>query len=236
MTIETSAVVKDIIHRTSDVISFRVQPKQWVNFEAGQWLFVRVYDGKNECVKPLSISSSPTDVGYIEFTKKITTSDYSRALRRLKTGDPVNLKYPLGNFIFKNDCPKIAFLSGGIGITPIKGMCRCIKDRGWQTNVSLIYGNNTPRDIAFKEDLDKLSQHGNQFQVVYVIRNGADNWPGRTGLITDALVREAIPDYLERRFYVCGPPQMVHAMKKILLEALLIPKTQLITENFAGYA
>jgi ferredoxin-NADP reductase len=46
---------------------------------------------------------------------------------------------------------------------------------------------------------------------------------------------EDIPDYADRRFYTCGPPAMVDAMKKILLEGLGLPKELVIEESFKGY-
>ena len=49
------------------------------------------------------------------------------------------------------------------------------------------------------------------------------------------VIRKEIPDFVERRFYICGPPAMVEAMKKILQDELAVSKENVITENFTGY-
>ena len=58
---------------------------------------------------------------------------------------------------------------------------------------------------------------------------------GRRGRINSSVIKEEIPDYGERMFYLCGPPAMVEAMRKILAEELILPQEKIKTENFAGY-
>ena len=36
-------------------------------------------------------------------------------------------------------------------------------------------------------------------------------------------------------FYICGPPRMLNAMKKLLQEDLDIPKERIKVEEFTGY-
>jgi ferredoxin-NADP reductase len=36
-------------------------------------------------------------------------------------------------------------------------------------------------------------------------------------------------------FYICGPPGMLNAMKKLLQEDLQIPKERIKVEEFIGY-
>ena len=99
----------------------------------------------------------------------------------------------------------------------------------------LIYGNRTTRDIVFKEDFDAIQKECRNFKVVYLLSNPEDAWRGRTGHIDKRTIEEEIPDYKERKFYMCGPPLMVTGMKQILSEELKIQSEHIITENFVGY-
>jgi ferredoxin-NADP reductase len=231
---ELELKIKEIIPRTYNVKSFRLEINEDINFKAGQFLSVSLKTGK-ELTRYLSISSSPTEKGYIEFTKKITKSEFSQTLNKLSAGEWVKIRYPFGAFIFECEYKKIAFLSGGIGITPIRSITRYIVDKKFDTDIGIIYANRTARDIAFKKDFDMMQKEYSKLKVVHILSHPDEGGQGRTGHINGQIIREEIPDYIERKFYVCGPPAMVGVMVKTLLEELSFPKENIVTENFQGY-
>ena len=169
------------------------------------------------------------------FTKKITASDFSRALDKLKAGDELFIQYPLGKFTLGPDEEKIAFLSGGIGITPIRSICKYIVDEKLNIDAVLVYSNRTVRDIIFKEDFDAMQKAHPKLRVAHVLCEPDPAFKCIPGLINAGVIKNEIKDYLERRFYLCGPPQMVEAMRRILTEELSLPRDNIVTENFQGY-
>ena len=98
-----------------------------------------------------SFSSSPTDEGYFEFTKRITGSDFSQTSNNLKPGVWANVSGPDGDFVLPDKPRPLAFLSGGIGITPLRSMLRYITAKKLSYDVVLLYGNNSYDDIPFRE-------------------------------------------------------------------------------------
>ncbi|MFC1594739.1 ferredoxin--NADP reductase, partial [Candidatus Omnitrophota bacterium] len=152
---ERSVIIKEIIQRTYNVKSFRLEVPDQVDFKAGQFMSVS-FDGSKELSRYLSLSNSPTEKGYLECTKKITCSDFSKKLDAAKVGDTLLIKCPLGNFTLDESCKKIAFLSGGIGITPIRSMAKYAIDKEIETDMILVFGNHAAKDIAFKEDFDQM--------------------------------------------------------------------------------
>jgi len=234
MATELELRIKEIIQRTYNVKSFRLEVEGWIDFQPGQFLEVSLKVGL-ELKRYLSISSSPSEMGYIEFTKKITESDFSRTLNSSKAGDHVKIKYPFGNFTLNEADKKIAFISGGIGITPIRSICKFVVDKNLGTDIVLIYANRSIGDIAFKEDFIQMQKQYPKLKVVHVLSEPSNELISRTGRVNSQIVKEDIPDYAERKFYLCGPPAMVEAMKKILSEELILPKESIITENFTGY-
>lgn len=236
---ETS--VLEVTRRTSDIKTFRLDARGQANvqYEAGQYFFVTIRIEGQEALHTFSLSSSPTETavkGYLEFTKRITTSDYSRALDRMKPGDWARLRGAAGDFTLPPAGQRLCFLSGGIGITPFRSMLRYIADRQLDYDIVLLYGNNSWDDIAFREELQEIGDSHKGIKVEYVL-SGPDvppGWRGKKGRITGELVTELVPDYLQRMFYASGPFPMVVALEQ-QLAAIEVPASQIRHDYFPGY-
>ena len=236
--VEIETRVQEIIRRTHNVKSFRFKLEQDIAFKPGQFFFVAIKIGGVERVKHFSFSNSPTEKGYIEFTKRITASEFSQGLDRLKVGDWARIKMPLGSFTFEGEYQRVAFLSGAIGITPIRSICKFLTDKGLPTDTVILYGNNKEEDIIFREDFDRMARANKNLRIVYILTSpdiDRQKWTGRTGLIDDQMVKEEIPDYQERVFYICGPPKMVESLLDILKDKLHLGTDKIKIENFTGY-
>jgi ferredoxin-NADP reductase len=228
--------IKEVIQRTYNVKSFRLDVKEDIDFKAGQFLCISFpEESKCSAERYLSISSSPTEKGYIEITKKITQGDFSQAMDKAKPGDSVRIQYPYGNFTLRDSFNKVAFLSGGIGITPIRSMCKYAVDKKLDIDMVLVYANRTIKDIVFTEDFDLMQKQYPKLRVAHVLCEPAPGFKCRVGLINAQVIKNEVPDYLQRKFYICGPPAMVEAMQKILTEELAFSEENIITENFRGY-
>jgi ferredoxin-NADP reductase len=227
--------VKEIIPRTHNVTSFRFPRPAELNYKAGQFLFVtfKASDGK-EVSKHFSFSSSPTEKTHIEFTKKLSDSDFSAVLRGLKKGDWARIDAPYGQFTFEGEYENIGLLGGGIGITPFMGICKYCTDMHLDTKITLLYGNRTEEDIAFRKEFEALQEQNENLKIVFTLNEADSKWTGATGFITADMIKKEIPDYKDTMFYTCGPPPMVKVMEK-LVEQLGLPKTQLKREYFTGY-
>jgi glycine betaine catabolism B len=212
------------------VKSFRFARSPDFSYEAGQYIMAKISD---KLFRFFSISSSPTEASYIEFTTRMSGSDYKNALDMLKAGDTVNISGPFGNFTYNEEYKKIIFLSGGIGITPIRSIMKYISDKKVDADIVLLYGNKNEEGIAFKKDLEDISI-GNKMRVVHVLSDPVPTWAGYRGYITKDIIKKEVPDYADRIFYVCGPPGMVAALNKTLDE-LKSPKENIKLENFEGY-
>lgn len=234
---EFETIVIDIIQRTHDIKSFRFTIPEEINFKPGQFFVLTIKIYGKETTKHFSFSNSPTEEGYVEFTKRITNSEFSQALDKLKVGDWARLKMPYGLFTFEGEHDKIAFLVGGIGITAIKSMCKYVCDKKLLTDIVLIYGNSTEKDIAFYDDFLQMEAENKKLRVVFTLNSPIDkaSWKGKTGLITSEMVKQEMPDYEERVFYICGPPKMVDYLRTLLSEKLKIDEKKIKWEHFLGY-
>lgn len=232
---QTTAI--EIIRRTHDIKSFRFFAPKDVYFKPGQYFVLTIKIKGQDATKHFSFSSSPTERGFIEFTKRIRTDEFSEALDQLRVGDWARIRMPFGFFTFEGEHDKIAFLSGGIGITAIRSMCKFASDERLLTDIILIYGNKTENDIAFYEDFLRMESENEKLRVIYALSDPMDKikWKGRVGFINSAMVREEISDYADRTFYICGPPKMVDSLRTMLSDELRLDKKRIKWEHFLGY-
>ncbi|MCW4006002.1 MAG: FAD-dependent oxidoreductase [Candidatus Bathyarchaeota archaeon] len=226
--------VKEIVPRVEGVASFRFPRPAELVFKAGQYMLVTLNGKEKELVHAFSISSSPTETGYIEFTKKFTDSEYSTILKNLKPQDKAHIDAPHGSFTFEGEHPKIALLTGGIGITPFRSICKYCTDKQVNSQITLFYGCRNPSEITFKDDLEQMQKQNKNLKLVFTVNEPDSNWQGPTGNINAELVKKQLPDYKDHIFYACGPPGMVKAMTNMIKE-LELPEKQLKLESFAGY-
>jgi ferredoxin-NADP reductase len=234
MNMEFETHVREIIQRTHDVKSFRFARPAAFDYQAGQFMFVTIKIGGEEVRKHFTLSSSPTERSVIEFTKKLTDHPFSVALTNATVGDWARIDGPYGQFTFEGEYAKIAMLSGGVGITPLRSICRFCTDRHVASAITLLYGNRTERDIIFRDEFEAMQHQNPQLRVVFCLDEFTEDWEGRTGHITAKMITAEIPDWDRRVFYICGPPGMVNAMGQ-LLDQLGVRKENIKTERFGGY-
>lgn len=234
---EIKAKLVEKIERTPTVSSFRFFASDKINFIPGQFLQV-IFDEDNRSNSDLNkylSFSCPPDKGYIEVTKRLSESAFSQKLKNLKVGDEVLLKVPLGSCVFKEEYGKIAFLIGGIGITPVISIIGYIADKQLANDVILLYSNRNSQEIAFKAELDAWQAKNSNIKIVYVISEGQPQDKNCIfGCIDKDLVIARVNDYAERVFFIFGPPKMVEAMQDLCLE-IGCSKENIKTEKFIGY-
>jgi ferredoxin-NADP reductase len=225
--------IQEIIPRTHDVTSFRFSRPTDLSYKPGQYMFVTLKQGEKELSKHFSFSSSPTEKEHIEFTKKFTDHEYSMALKSTKVGDWARIDAPFGQFTFEGEYPKIALLGGGIGITPFMSICKNATEKALNSKITLFYGCRTKNDFTFKKELEELAEKNKNLRLILIVSELTSEWKGVTGIINVDKVKQYLPDYKENMFFTCGPPPMVEAMEKLVLN-LGLTKEKLKREYFTG--
>lgn len=226
----------EIITHCCDVKTFRFELAENIFYRPGQYLVLSLNIKGQETSKAFSISSSPTERGILEFTKKLTDSDFSKALNELRIGQLYPIRMPLGKFIFEGQFEKAAFLSGGIGITPIRSICKFATDKKLTSSLILLYSSRTPEYLIFRHDFSLMQKENKNLKIVYTLTDCNEKVPEcRMGYINEDMIKEEIPDYKERKFFICGPPAMVEAMRAMLTDKLYVLQSDIITEDFIGY-
>jgi len=182
--------------------------------------------------RPMSIASAPTRP-YLEFAARLSDSPFKRAFFALEPGDYVAVQGPRGHFFLDTDRPAI-LVAGGIGVTPLKSMAEYAADLQLETPITLVYGNHSPSEIAYRSELDELRNINPHFDVIHTISEPDRNWEGRTGRVDAPLLREAASRHDRPAFYLAGPPSMVADSHRSLVE-LRVSRDRIRYEMFRGY-
>jgi glycine betaine catabolism B len=142
-----------------------------------------------------------------------------------------------GDFTLPKDTSKkLAFLAGGIGITPFRSMVKYLVDTREKRDVVLLYSNKVSSEIMYADVFDQgVKQAG--LKTVYTLTDPnflPSGWKGRVGRVDQKMVEAEIPDWKERTFYLSGPHVMVTAFETILKE-MGLPQRQIKIDFFPGF-
>ncbi|KAI0432578.1 hypothetical protein F5Y09DRAFT_301268 [Xylaria sp. FL1042] len=143
-------------------------------------------------------------------------------LAGLSVGDEVKFRGPKGAMRYKlGYCKRIGMLAGGSGITPMYQLIRAIcEDQRDTTEISLIYANRTEADILLRSELEDFARkYPNNFKLYYILDSPSPDWQGGKGYVTKEMLAERFPAAdKDSKAMLCGPPGMVNAAKKALVE------------------
>jgi len=233
--------VGSIVEETPTVKTFRLLPTGEsglpFTFVPGQFLNVAFWIGGAKMNRSYSISSSPTQRGYVELTvRREPRGAVSRHIvDLLEVGEEIEAGGPVGRFTFAGtEADSIVLISGGVGITPMMSITRYLTERSWPGEIFFIYACRAPLDFIFQKELPALERHNPKLHVLVTMsRAEGTDWKGPRGHLTKELLTQAVPDLASRRIHLCGPPSMMDSTKALLAE-LGVPPEQMKTEAFGA--
>lgn len=213
---------------SSSISNFWFKPARQFAFSPGQFLeytLAHSYPDTRGVRRYFTIASSPTEPQVL-LTSRFSepSSTFKQALQKMKEGNEIVASKVAGDFVLPSDAQKkLAFIAGGIGITPFRSIVKYLLDTNQRRDIVLLYGARGEDDLVFRNIFEEVQQKFGM-RTVYVLERPID----------EATIRREIPDFQERLFYISGPEAMVQAMTK-LLASMGIPRRQIKRDYFPGY-
>jgi ferredoxin-NADP reductase len=226
------APVMAVFEETPDIKTFRMARPDGFEFQAGQFLTVRVRaDGKDH-VRCYSISSAPDARGHLEITVKRHGLVSGALHATIRPGSQLAVRPPAGAFVYPaGDDRPMVLIAGGVGITPLMSMVRHALDAEPARPVTLYYSVRRQADLAFREEIRFLSRRHAQFRAFLAVTAepaGDDVFPGR---INESLLKTTMPDLTHAVCRLCGPQPMIEDLTA-LLTSLGVARPQIGFEVF----
>lgn len=214
-------------HHVDNIWTFVFEPSQTVDYEAGQYVRVRL-DHKNpddKGPKRFFTTSAPPYKGVLQITTRITDSSFKQSLNNLEIGDDTveMINSPEGDFLWKDSKRPLVFVAAGIGVTPYNAILKERIHANKPIPVTLLY-NGRDDALPWKEEFNALEKSNPEFKVVYQIGER---------ISTDSL-NQTFPALNESIVYLSGPEQMVEEVGEALKENGL-PEDQLMQDWFPNY-
>ena len=162
-------------------------------------------------------------------------SAYKVAMLNMRPGDVVYGAQLAGDFTLPKTKDKLAFIAGGIGITPFRAIIQHMLDVGDRRVATLFYGNNRANEISYVDVFDR-AENELGIRTVYAVANPSQTETNfHPGFIDAELIKREMPDYAERMFYISGPRAMVVTFENVLME-MGISRRRIKTDFFPGFA
>ena len=216
--------IQSIKHITHDVLQLVTERPREFNFIPGQATHISINkpdwkDKKN----PFTFTCLPGG-DFLEFIIKTYPKhkDVTNELLKLKNDDELILHDVFGSIAYKGEG---VFIAGGAGITPFISIFRDLHKTRSIGNNKLIFANKTKADIILEQEFKDLLGRN----LINVLSD--EKVEGyANGQITEYILK-AYVNYTTQHVYVCGPPPMMEAVQKQLLN-LHIPKKVIVVEAF----
>ncbi|XP_048262925.1 NADH-cytochrome b5 reductase 3 isoform X2 [Bombus affinis] len=234
-------IKKDILSHDTRKFRFALPTSDHIlGLPIGQHVHLTVKIGDEVVIRSYTPVSSDDDHGYVDLVIKVYFKNVhpkfpeggkmSQYLENLKIGETVDFRGPSGRLVYKGhgkfsikilrkDPPveynvkKIVMLAGGTGITPMLQLIRAIiKDSTDETQASLLFANQTEKDILLRDELDDIAKnHPNKLKLWYTIDTSSENWPYSTGFINADMIKDHLfPPSPDTIVLMCGPPPMIN--------------------------
>jgi CDP-4-dehydro-6-deoxyglucose reductase len=202
---ELTSGVRHFVFESADLENRPFSPGQFVSFSEtiGEKRITRAYSIVSPAIKEnrFELCLNLVDGGRM-----------SPLLFRMRPGDEIEMKGPLGGFVLKQPISDSIFIASGTGIAPIRSMLLSIPDPAAH-RIVLLFGARYCGGLHYWDDLKELPIDARP-----TLTLPQPGWHGRTGRVQQHL-DEAIGDRRDWQFYICGLKAMVDDVRARLKAA-----------------
>jgi ferredoxin-NADP reductase len=234
------AVVRAVVVEAPGAVTLLLDPGERLEYRAGQFLSIDPFGidatrglaadlearkGRKERPRAYSLASAPHEPLLAICPKAEPAGDYPSLLsphlaHGVKVGDALPCSGFNGLYVLPDDLPAgahVVHVCAGSGIVPNFAIIKDALHRGLDARHTLLYSNRTWADAIYRDALTELeTRHPGRLRVVHALTrdhlapDGREVHPGR---IDEALLRAAVPDLANARFFACGPSVSAHELR-----------------------
>ncbi|MFD2640535.1 glycine-betaine demethylase subunit GbcB [Pseudomonas japonica] len=212
-----------VIQETWDVRTFCFMADQPIMFffKPGQFVTLELEIEGQPVMRSYTISSSPSVPYSFSVTiKRVPGGKVSNYLHdTLHEGQELAVHGPVGLFnAIDFPSPKVLYLSGGVGITPVMSMARWFYDTNGNVDMVFVHSARSPKDIIYHRELEHMASRIENFSLHIICEKHGlgEPWAGYRGYLNHKLMELIAPDFMEREIFCCGPTPYMTAVKRLL--------------------
>ena len=218
----------------------------------GDWDKFKLWNLKSQndetVVRAYSMACHPAEKGIVILNVRIATpppkdmslppGKSSSYIFNLKPGDKVTISGPYGEFFMKETKREMIYIGGGAGMAPMRShifhLFHTLQTR--DRKVSFWYGARSKREMFYTDDFENIARNFPNFTCNIALSEPLpeDQWTGYKGFIHSVLYENYLKNHEEPEeieYYLCGPPMMISAVKK-MLDSLGVPPEMIAYDSF----
>ncbi|WP_064094211.1 NO-inducible flavohemoprotein [Rossellomorea aquimaris] len=210
-----SFIVTEKVQESDVITSFYLKPSDGMKvpeFKPGQYISVRVRipGEENTHIRQYSLSSvsnseyyriSVKREGEFEPNGKVSTYLHDE----VREGSTLEVSAPAGDFVLQDqNNGKVAFISGGVGITPMLSMLETVVHTSPERQTVFIHASKNEGVQAFRHDVEAAMKQLSSGEACYILENPSEESSCHyKGYITKEILSTYVDSHVE--CYVCGP-------------------------------
>ncbi len=206
-----------------------------------EWTRLGVLDLHTKGVEPVaraySMANHPAEGNIVMLNIRIATPPVNRAKRafedvmpglassyvyRRKVGDTVTISGPYGEFFMQETDREMCYIGGGAGMAPLRShIFHLFHTLKTGRKVSYWYGARSRREVFYEDHFRRIEKEFPNFSFHIALSEPLpeDNWDGPVGFIHQVVLEHYLDDHEapeDVEYYLCGPPLMLNAVRKML--------------------
>ncbi|MCC7326604.1 MAG: CDP-6-deoxy-delta-3,4-glucoseen reductase [Burkholderiales bacterium] len=215
------------------VVRIKLPANERLQYLPGQYIDFLLKDGKR---RSFSIATPPHDDGLLELhVRHIPGGLFTDALfTQYKGREILRCEGPLGSFYLREESDKpIVFVAGGTGFAPIKAIIEHALYHRLDRQMVLYWGARALPDLYLPGLPGGWQSAHPNFTFIPVLSEPRpeDAWPGRQGLVHQAVIAD-FPDLSGVQVYACGAPAMIDAARRDFTQLCRLPEEEFYADSF----
>lgn len=200
------------------ILYLKLPAAERLQFLAGQYIDILMKGGVR---RSYSMANAPHDDTHLQLhVRRTPGGTFSKyVFEEMKERAIIRFEGPLGSFYLREDSDKpMILVAGGTGFAPIKAVIEHAFHKGIDRQMVLYWGARSLADLYLRELPVSWQEEHDNFTYVPVLSDPRpqDHWPGRTGLVHQAVLDD-FPNLAGYQVYACGGPAMIDIAKKTLI-------------------
>ena len=206
-----------------------------------EWTRLGVLDLHTKNVETVSraysMANHPAEGNIVMLNIRIATPPVDRAKRAFmdvmpgvassyaygrKVGDTVTISGPYGEFFMQETDREMCYIGGGAGMAPLRShIFHLFHTLKTGRKVSYWYGARSRREVFYEDHFRRIEKEFPNFSFHIALSEPLpeDNWDGPVGFIHQVVLEHHLDDHEapeDVEYYLCGPPLMLNAVRKML--------------------
>lgn len=217
------------------IVSLKLPAGERLQFLAGQYIDILLKNGGR---RSFSLATPPHDDGFLQLhIRHMPDGAFTEQLfRDMPVKEILRIEGPHGAFYLRETSDKpMIFVAGGTGFAPIKSVIEHAFHQGVEREMVLYWGVRSLRDLYLPGLPGSWQATHPNFTFIPVLSDPLpeDNWPGRAGLVHQAVLDD-FSDLSAWQVYACGVPAMIAAARRDFTQLRRLPEDEFFADSFTS--